>query len=71
MINKNGIQVEYNEIPDLWDMAQGLDDDSRAMVLRVWHQAHDMRDCIQLNEKAEMISCLDENQTRGQNYNFS
>ena len=48
-----------------------MDDESRAMVLRLWHQANDMRDAIQLNEKAELVSCLDESQTCGKNYNFS
>ena len=71
LINKNGLYVEYNEIPDIWDIAMKMDDESRAMVLRLWHQANDMRDAIQLNEKAELVSCLDESQTCGKNYNFS
>ena len=71
LINKNGKQVEYDGIPDLWHIAMKLDDESRDMVLNVWHQAHDMRDAIQLNEKAELVSCLDESQTCGKNYNFS
>jgi hypothetical protein len=40
------VDVEKIKIPDLWHIAECLNEQSQDMVIEVWHLAHDMRGAL-------------------------
>ncbi len=55
VVNENGKQFTYGRIPDLWHIAEGLDDKQRDAVLQVWHMAHHLKAAIERQEGAHIV----------------
>lgn len=63
--NAAGLEREVAEIPDLWGIASAISQlpelgsipgaDAAELILKVWHQAHDLKDAITKQDKAEVI----------------
>lgn len=68
LINENGVAKEYGEIPDLWHIAQAINEgrdhgaiskeaceELAEQILHVWHMAHDLKSVIEKQEQAKLV----------------
>ncbi len=57
LINENGVEAEYGEIPDLWHAAHksGISRHDREQILQVWHMAHDLKAVIEGQDQARLV----------------
>lgn len=65
LVNAGGMKREYKEIPDLWHIAQTIQDvpemhehlggAAADLILEVWHMAHDLKDAITGERGAHII----------------
>lgn len=71
LINENGKEVSYGQIPDLWHHADFIGkhfgEQARENVIQVWMMAQDLKSVIEEQDKAQLTEVLGLNQNqRGQ-----
>ena len=59
LLNENGVEREYGQIPDLWHVAellreQGLNQQADD-VIEVWHMAHDFKSVTEGQGSAKIL----------------
>ena len=70
LTNENGVNVEYQNVPDCWHAYVWLKDNApnvgmgdgtslADMVLECWHQAHDYKAVIEGRAKIESYGVID------------
>lgn len=63
LINENGAEKSYGQIPDLWHVADHIGshfgDEAREQVLQVWMMAHDLKSCAENQGQAHIVHAAD------------